>query len=301
MPDENGMSTADRIAAALAGSGAAITPPETPVTTPPVAESDPVATGGHPAWQEVLGLIPESLHESIIPALKKWDDGVAHKLSTVHSEFEPYKDILAGMDPESVASAIQIANLMENDPYSIYSKLPEVYGESEAWKKALILQQGQAATGGNVDDSVDLSDENPVIAQLQAQQQQILSTLEKNEALKAENEANQWLEGRLTAMQEEFKAAEIPYSDRARDMILAQASAIGPNVGNDGDKALTMAIDAYKELVGGFIPAKTPGNAPMTLPAGGKMPSTQFDPAKMSPADTRKLVAQMIQSASGSQ
>src|SRR5678815_523547 len=78
------------------------------------------STGGNPAWQDILNVLPDSLHSTVKPALEKWDQGVQQRFQTVHSQYEPFKPFLdSGVDPQNINYALAILDKIENDPRSI--------------------------------------------------------------------------------------------------------------------------------------------------------------------------------------
>lgn len=78
----------------------------------------------NPVYQELIGAIPEDLHEAVTPILQKWDSGYQDRLK----EYEPWKPVisLAG-DPAKVNMALNLLDVAETDPSKVIDALVDYH------------------------------------------------------------------------------------------------------------------------------------------------------------------------------
>ena len=283
MPQDAGLGT---------DSGAGLVNDVAPVTqdTTPVG-SEQAPTGENPAWAEVLGVLPDSLHSTVKPYLEKWDKGVNERFSKVQSQYDPYKDFLS-VDPQQINASLQLAQLVATDPRAFYDRMTQHYGSE--W--GLAAGQGQQDASTNADDySLDGLEEdngqdlskNPLIQQLKEQQDTIASFLasqveaQQQQQYQAEVEAaSKQIDTEFTQVAGKFGFDAVP--DQAAKMIISLCAA------NEG---LTIT-QAAEEVMPLFAAQNKP--SPRILAPGGGVPANNLDPAKMGPTDTRAMVAQML-------
>lgn len=91
---------------------------------------DPNASGGgHPAWQEVLGVIPESLHTIVTPALEKWDKNVEGKVQSIKEQYQPYQQFIDNsVDAQQMQQALFILNELQNNPEQVVADVIQHFG-----------------------------------------------------------------------------------------------------------------------------------------------------------------------------
>lgn len=265
-----------------AGSG------EEVIATPEVVET----SGGHPAWQEILSAIPESLHESIRPTLENWDKGVTTRLETVQSQYAPYKSFLDnGVSPEELEAGTQLINALNADPAKFVENLRDYYKLGESG-------QGQSQSQGQ---EVDLSEygedltSHPQFKQLQQMQEQLAQQLQAGQQAQQEKDAEIWIESRKAQISDQLNEQKI---EPDWDYILNRANAEAMKT-NNFDKALDNATSAYVALVSKYRPAVAAPTAqvPVVMPPNGAVPKTNFNSASLSEDDRKKLMIQMLQQA----
>jgi hypothetical protein len=239
--------------------------------------------GGHPAWQEILDQIPDELHHLVTPTLEKWDKGVQEKIQSLHSQFDPYKDVVSDYDPEAVATAIAIAEQIQANPQEVITRIADAYGIS-------IAEATQAVTGGQgaVDNEVDLDDEDlpPALkAQMEATQAQLAEIQAFQEAERQAQEDAE-LEAMLT---EYLDGLRQKHGDFDEDYVVAL---MGNGV--DGEEAVTR----YKSIAAPQAPQNPVLNpAPAVLGSGGSVPSGGIDVTKLGKAETEDLIIQALRNA----
>jgi hypothetical protein len=270
----------------------------TPVVQPeqaPAVEATP-QTGGHPAWQEILQAVPQSLHETVRPTLEKWDAGVTEKLQKVHSQYAPFKDFAERQVPPDVLNAgLRLYEALNNDPKGFYQKLHERFGGQGQQQNS--PQQEVEDLGEFSSGEFDIS-KDPRFQQLQMQQQQMQEAIQQQAARKAEEEASAWLDRRINEVQSQYKQNGI---DLDMDYIMGVAAAkINANPQADPDNFINEAAAQYAKMVSNIkstIPQKP--TAPTIAAPSGATPKTNFNAAKMSDQERRSLFADMLNRANG--
>lgn len=238
------------------------------------------STGGNPAWQDILNVIPDSLHSTIRPALEKWDKGVQDRFQTVHSQYEPFKPFLeSGIDPQNINYALAILDKIENDPRSIYDALAEYNGWAE--------QQGQSESEF---DAENYDPENPPDDPRLLRAEQLAEavaeyTMQQHEQQEAARE-DAALDEHISSLKEQHGIAE---DDSIADRFVLGLMLAGAT-----------AEDAFNEYVNMQSTVATRprpnDSAPVVLGSGGGIPSANIDRQQLrDPKVRRALVAQMLE------
>ena len=262
-----------------------------PVTqdTAPVGSND---TGGNPAWGEVLGALPSSLHNVVRPHLEKWDKGVQERFTQVQSQYAPYKDFV-GIDPQQIQASLQLANLIATDPRAFYDRMTSHYGSE--WGLAGQGQGDDSADDYSLDDGDDELGQqdlanNPYLRKLEEQQNTMAAFLaaqvDKEQQAQYEAEvANQHkqIDQQFAAVAQANGMEELP--PQAMKMIISLCTA------NEG----VTIEQAAEEVMPLFTAAqKQPG--PRIMSPGGGVPANNLDTAKMDSRQTKDLVASILAS-----
>lgn len=237
--------------------------------------------GGNPSWNEILQVLPTSLHSQVTPALEKWDRGVQQRFEQVQQQYSPYKSFVEQkVSPEDIEVALGIAQRINTDPTGFFQTFQEMFKDQLGG-----AGQGQSAEGN--DPEFDLGDytqqqqqEDPRLQQI-AQQQELLSQWfmdQQNE--KMQKEADDALENDLKTLHDKFGEFNERY-------VLGLAMAGVP---------LEDAVKEYQGMVGGAQRQPDP-NVPQVLTPGGGLPADQVDPRKLDGQGTRSLVEQMLRAA----
>lgn len=253
--------------------------------TAPVG-NEQAPTGENPAWGELLGVLPSSLHNTVKPYLEKWDRGVHDRFTKVQSQYDPYKDFLT-VDPQQIQASLQLAQLVATDPRSFYDKMTDYYGAE--WG----LDQGQS---DNDADDYSLDDEdgeddpiasNPLVRQLQEQQDTIANFLASDLQRKEQEQYQQEVQNASAEIDKSFAAVAQKFGmeavpDQASQMIISLCMA------NEG-----MTIEQASEQVMPLFAAQN-RPSPRIMSPGGGVPANNVDPAKMNGTDTRSAVAAIL-------
>lgn len=258
----------------------------------PVAE---VSTGGHPAWQEILSAVPESLHESIRPTLENWDKGVNTRLETVQSQYAPYKSFVDNsVSPEDLEAGMQLINALNADPAKFVENLRDYYklsGESSG--QGLSQPEGQEVDLSEYGE--DLSN-HPQFKQLKQMQDSIAQQLEAQQQTQNAKDAEIWLNSRQAQISDQLKEQiGIEADQGAWDYMMNRAQVEAQRT-NNFDKALDNARDAYVAFVNQYkapVAAVIP-NAPVVMPPNGAVPVSNFNSTTLNEAQRKQLMVQML-------
>lgn len=250
-------------------------------------------TGENPAWAELLGVLPSSLHPQVKPFLDKWDKGVSERFTKVQSEYEPYKPFV-GRDPAEIQASLQLAQLIASDPRSFYDNMGQYYASE--W--GLNQDQGQGADDAD-DYSLDGLDEqdngfdlenNPLIQQIKQQQDTIANFLandlqqkQQAEEARAVEEAGTQIQSEVAGIATKYQMDKLPVE--AERMILSLALQNNLTLEQAGDQVMPLFAQQ----------GRTP--LPRVIAPGGGVPSTNLDTAKLKPAETKSLVMRMLEEA----
>lgn len=235
--------------------------------------------GGHPAWSEILSVVPQELHDQLTPKLQAWDQGVQQKISQLHSEYEPYKEIISDYGPDDIKSAVGLALALQNDPQTFFQQLID-NAESLGIDMSEYLGQG-AGTDPDFQQGQQ-GDNEDIYGERFSRMEEAIGTLA--EALLQQQQG--WSErDEDAALDQALNGLHQQFGDFDEDYVLTKiAAGVEPNE----------AVESFFKLTG-----KNPKseNVPPVLGAGGSLPTNRQDLTKMSPSDTEKLVASMLQAA----
>lgn len=259
--------------------------------------------GINPAWQDLLGVMPTSLHSQIIPHLQKWDQGVDKRFATVQSQYEPYKALIEQqVNPDEALASLQMAKMIAENPRDFYDRLGQLYGSE--W--GINSGQGQAPKNdaddyslGNYeeeeeeDTGIDLTS-NPLFKQLQEQQDVIAQYLaadvqrqQQAEQARIDAEADKEVATAVSAITEKYGNGK-PLSENFVKATLSMA------VQNN------QTIEEAAEIVAGLAGMNSRPAPPTVMSPSGGVPLTNVNPADLDDKQTKNLVLEILR-ARGSQ
>jgi hypothetical protein len=244
----------------------------------PETESKPIV-GGHPAWEDILSVLPEEYQQAITPKLKEWDAGVTRRFQEIHSQYKPLKDfepvVAQGLDPDSFSQAIGLYQALNKNPQEVYDALGEAYGFSgqesepdydvEEYRLPKSVQEQLAKQERALEYMAE---------QMQAQQQ---SAQEQQQT----SELDAYLVGLHSS-----------YGEFDEDYVLTKMAN-----GEDGE----VAVRKFQEITGHHVPkpsAPTPKILGSSGVGSGGIPTDSPEVTKLSDKDTRSLVEQALRAAS---
>ena len=281
--------------AANVDSNSAPTLDSAPPTSGPVDTTPAAPSGGHPAWNEILSAVPQSLHDAVRPTLEKWDQGVSQKLEQVHSQYNPYKQFVENnVPPDQIQAGLQLFQVLNTDPQRLYNELANFLGINTGGQGQAPQNQQQPGTqdlGEFADPQIDL-EKDPRFQALAQSQQQVVQMLQQQQVQETERAANVWLDSTLMTAQQTFKAKYNQDLDTNYVLGVAMSKI---NAGENPDKALGTAVAMYEQAYNRIRATPTANSsAPPVLTPSGATPANNFDPAKLSEGNRKKLMGEML-------
>lgn len=228
----------------------------------------PLFEGLGSEWNDIVGAFPEDRRAELAPKLKE-------RLSP-YEALEPWKDFHSkGIKPEQVNNALNLYNFIETNPRDVY----------EAIGQSLNITPAQAEKVVEELDNADQDD--PRIAALQHKVDTLAQiTLAERQQVTQQKIA----EEQDRKIEAEINEVKKKYGDIDEDEILMRMA----------HKGMT-ADEAAQEYMGRVSEIQKRRPAPFVLGGGGTVPNKQLDPTKLSGADTKSLVAQMMDHAARNQ
>ncbi|MFG2268105.1 hypothetical protein [Streptomyces sp. NPDC048720] len=244
------------------------------------------APGPNPAWNDVLGVLPEQYHEVVTPHFQKWDQAAQQRIEQANqmvSQFEPYKPFVENnISPQDLEQGIQLMYQLNADPQAVYNALGEAYGF------AVSGQQQQQIPGQEAGDETDDGYQDPrydEIAALQQRQQEgldlIAQTLLQQEQAKLDAAAEAEIDSELNALKQKHPGISEEFA--------LSLMVNGFDANQVGERWAAMTQGILQQNPRPFAP-----NVMGTNGGGTGLPSQAIDPRKLDGKSTRDLVAQMV-------
>lgn len=243
-----------------------------------VGSPDSGQQGGNPAWQPLLADLPQELHAKVTPHLQNWDRGVNDRFQKVHSEYEPWKDVIkSGAEPDVAKFALNLLNQLEQDPALVYKAIGDYY--KLGTPEPQLPKQGpvEPETPDPVKTQLDeLARQNQIMAQVLVQQR------ENEVRAQQQAKADAALEEELTAAKKKFAS----YGDFNERYVLSMMQS-----GMTAEQAAQDYFNWRAEEV------KKGAPRPLIVGSGGGMPGQNADTRKMDDRGVKNLVADMLRAA----
>jgi hypothetical protein len=253
---------------------------------------------GHPAWEEILKVIPAEYHPAVKPTLLKWDQGVTEKLTEVRSEYEPYKKFIeAKIDPTFIENSLSLASSFQNDPASVVAQAIEAF-------ELDYLTQEEAEALKSQEPNNDLGNDDGAL------------DLENDPRFKAMKDTLDRLEGTLTSQQqsEQEKAEQERFEKTLKDLEEEHGSFDRLFVtalvaqGIDAEQAVKSYQNTINQAVESKLAAdgitvgsgsSTNSTPPVVMGGNGEsssgLPENPVDFAAMTDSDVKHLALQFIE------
>jgi len=233
--------------------------------------------GGHPAFQEIYSVLPQEFHEKVSPVLKQWEQNVNNRFEQVHSKYGAWDPFIKqGVDPEQVGWAVNMLNMLEQNPREVYDRIGQYYQFNGP-----AAQQQQDPANGQGQQNQQVQNDDPYTERFTATERQLrLMTdyLVQQREQQAQAEADRWLD-------EQMAAAEKKYGKFDEKFVAAQMA---------GGLTIDQAVQAFQQLRQQW---GAPPPPPLITGAGGGIANMNTDVRKMNDQDTHNLAVQMVQSA----
>ncbi len=226
-------------------------------------------SSGNPAWESLLGEVPEEYHQALTTHLQSWDKGVNEKFSKIHEDYKPYKEL---GDPQQLQFAMNIMNQLENDPLEIYRPLHNYLTE----QGVLETFQGQEDDEDEDDSAPWMGDVNELKSGFSTIAQAWLADQEaKEEALQD------------ALLEEELTGLRSTYGDFDEEFVLAKAYT--------GGMELEDAVKAWQAKENEILTRRNRPQAPRVLGSAGAFPGqAQIDVSKLTERGRRDYIADRL-------
>lgn len=239
--------------------------------------------GVHPAWNEMLGAIPQEYHEKVIPHLQKWDGNVQQ----VHQKYSPYAKIAGSTSPERLQQVLSVAQALEQNPRGFYDVLRQHLGIEDV--NALVEGEEEEEAGPqNIPPQLQQQ-----MAEFQRQQEymaQMMLDQRQKETQAQEDAELEALYGWMENQSEEFKTLNavkvngVGLAEPFVNDILAR--------GGNPQQALQM-LTSFVEHAANF--RATPKAPAILSGQGGVVPQGQKRVTDLNGKETRNLVVEALQ------
>lgn len=206
----------------------------------------------NPAWQGILNALPESLHNLIIPELKKWDAGVQQKFAEIRSEFDEYKAyetlVKNNIDPAYAEAAVQLADQFQRDPKKVIEQANSAWDLGYVHKDQVQAAQPPLGESGGDQDFLDDDDilKNPKVKAmhdaLNQLQQEFQTTKQQTEQERALEEFEEY----LNELEKTTTEKNLPFNRTFVTALISQ--------GIDGEDA----VKQYHQVLAGSTTVETP-------------------------------------------
>ncbi|HET7713269.1 MAG TPA: hypothetical protein VFK94_02225 [Patescibacteria group bacterium] len=247
-------------------------------------------SGGHPAWQPILDALPDdALRNMVMPHLQEWDRGVQERFQSLHSTYEPWKDIIDQAEPSVVQQALGLIAKLEEDPEYVYNTIAQAYGLGQGTTEA---QPGAGAAPAAPQpvsfEGTEYDPNDPLVKKIGELEgvlgglQQFLQTQQQQEEEKARIAA---YDAHMATLKQKYNG---PWDEDVIDALVAN--------GVDPEQAVQRYQNSVRQAAQQQLTPTTTAPPVMGGAAGGSgLPSDRIDPGKLSSDDTKKLVHAIIQ------
>jgi DNA-binding Lrp family transcriptional regulator len=223
----------------------------------------PLIEGLDASWNEFVSALPEDKRAELGPKLKERVSGYESL-----KQWESFNS--RGVTPDAATAALNALDFIEKNPRETYDTLAKHLGITPA--------QAQQVVEELEEDDTDPRDAK--IAQLEA----AMNTLGQIELTKRQQEAQAKLDAQAEAeLDKELKAVMTKLGTVPEDEIVMRMV----------HKGMT-AEQAHNEYTGRLNEARKRPPAPFIMGASGQVPARGINPTKLTPEETKSVVAQMF-------
>jgi hypothetical protein len=254
----------------------------TEVQGEPSAEGN--APGPNPAWESVLGVLPEEFHPLVTPEFQKWDQAAQQRIEQANqqvAQFEGFKPFVENNIPiADLEQGLRLMYEINQNPQAVYSALGEAYGLTAAQVESVV-----ESTEGEEEEEPQ-SFQDPRVDQLQQGVELIAQNLLEQHQSKLNAEVEAEIDSDLQALREKHGTFDERY-------VLSLMAA-------NEEISMDQAFEAYQQLTQQILQQNPRPFAPSVMGNSGGgtgLPSQAIDPTKLDGKATRNLVAEMLKAA----
>lgn len=255
---------------------------------------------GHPAWREILDVLPESLHSVVKPVLQKWDDGVKARFDEINAKYEPYKQLVENkIDPEAIITGLNLSHQFQTDPASVVKQAIEAFELDFVTQEEYDQALASVSDDDNSYDSDDSFENDPRFKQMNELVLSMKETIDKQEQERRNQTEQSKLDQTLAKLEEEHGSFDKMY---VMTMIAN---------GLDGATAVKQYQDTIDQAVAARVSSSNNGNnsnedgsTPVVLGnnqggEGSGLPDNPVQLGEMKTSDINQLVEQMLAQSNG--
>lgn len=244
--------------------------------------------GVHPAWNDMLGVIPQELHEQVLPHLRNWDQNV----QKVQQQYAPYREFSqGGWTPDRLRQAVGVAQAIEQNPRGFMDVLRRHFGDDEAEE---LVQSGPQGNDWQGQLPPEMAQQLQALQERQELIAQVIMNDRQQQADANEDRELQSFYDYVTQTNPTYKALNEQANGLAERIVNGFLSQ-----GMTGQQA----IDSFMQFVqhtGSFHNRPKPPPV-MGAGGGGLIGSNQkTQVAKMSGSETKNLVAEILRGTTAS-
>lgn len=259
----------------------------TPTDSGPAEQQ--TSSGGNPAWDSIRSKLDPTLFAHIEPDLKNFDQNAEKRISGLNSQLGQYKEFGS---PEQINNWRTVAQRIDAEPEVIYQALGQFLqdnGRLPQTAKEVAQVQADADEQGDGEQQAD----DPRIAQIMQNQEQMRSFLEQQETQRMAQEADASLDQEIGQLQTAY-----PQFDKQDIKEVLQRAAFQAQTTGQVPALAQVAQDYLDNTVNRIRSIPRPGDsAPRLLPtSGGGVPQGQQQPSlgQRSRQDVQDLVAGLL-------
>lgn len=252
---------------------------------------------GHPAWQEILEVLPPEFHTLIKPTLLKWDQGVQEKIKTVHEQYAPYKEFADNnIDGETLKNGYNLLSNFQQNPGQVVQQAIEAFDLEyvSAEDHTAAVAQAEAAAGNNEDlDDYESLEDDPRLAKIMETVETLTAKLnekDESERTKAEQKA---LDKTLEDL-EETKGS----FDKVYVMALMANGVPGEKAVEQYHNTINQAVEGKLKENNITLSSSQQDEAPIVMNGGGDagsgLPVEPVDMGDLKEKDVNDLVVEML-------
>lgn len=239
-------------------------------------QGDENTPGPNPAWNDVLGVIPEQFHSQVTPHFQQWDQSAQQRIEQVNSEltqFEPYKPFIEnGLSADDLEQGARLLYELNTNPQAVYTALAEAYNFGSE-------PQGNEAEENEGDPQQNFQD--PRFDKMQEGLDLVAQVVLQDQQAKENARAESELDAELSDLRKK-------HGDFDENYVLSLMA---------NDTSAEDAVAAYQNLTQNILKQNPRPFAPNVMGNSGGgtgLPSQAIDPTKLGGKETRNLVAQML-------
>lgn len=230
--------------------------------------------GPNPAWNDVLSVIPQELHDQVTPHFQNWDKAAQSRIESVNSTYEPFKPLVDnGIGYQDVEQGLQLMYQLNTDPQGFLAAMTEAYGNQNP------QQQQASQEPANNEENVF---QDPRFDQLQQGLDIVAQTILQQQEAKLAAEADAEIDSELNQLKQKHPGISEEFA--------LSLMVNGFDVNQVGEHWQNVSQNILQQTPRPFAPSVMGNNG-----GGAGLPSQAIDPTKLTGGDRRALVARMAQ------